>query len=173
MLVVMAGLPGSGKTTIAVQLSTRLDAVLLSKDEVRSALFRPRFIEYSSKQDDFCIEVILQVAGYILRQYPEIAVIVDGRTFSKRAQLQRVKSAADQFGTALKIIECVCEDETARERIERQQGKHFAANRNFELYQRLKREADRIELPKLILDTDRGNPEDNVRAAELYIRAPN
>jgi adenylylsulfate kinase len=166
MLVVMAGLPASGKSTIAVQLSARLGAVLLSKDKVRATLFPSELIEYSSSQDDFCIEIILQAAGYILERNPSSIIIIDGRTFSKRSQIQRIEAAAEHFHTKLKVIECVCTDETAQRRIAQDKGTHLAANRNFDLYLRLKADSDPIELPKLILNTDGAGLEENVRAAE-------
>jgi len=173
MLVVMAGLPASGKSTIAVQLSARLGAVLLSKDKVRATLFPSELIEYSSSQDDFCIEIILQAAGYILERNPSSIIIIDGRTFSKRSQIQRIEAAAEHFRTKLKIIECVCTDETAQRRIAQDKGIHLAANRNFDLYLRLKADSDPIELPKLILNTDRADLEENVPAAERYLTSAN
>src|SRR5690242_18237303 len=41
MLIAMAGLPGTGKSAIAARLAAELDAVALSKDDVRGALFPP------------------------------------------------------------------------------------------------------------------------------------
>lgn len=169
MLVIMAGLPGSGKSTIAAQLTASLGAVLLSKDHVRATLFPPNLIEYSSRQDDFCIEIILQVGGYILERHPRSIIVIDGRTFSKRSQLERIKAASEQYRTVLKIIECVCADETARKRIEQDKGRHLAGNRNLDLYLRLKAESDPIGQPKLILETDRASLSENVRAAERYL----
>ena len=173
MLVVMAGLPGSGKSTIAAELSAKLDTVLLSKDQVRATLFPSKLIEYSSRQDDFCIEIILQVAKYILERDPESIIIIDGRTFSKRAQIERIKAAAAECRTPLKLVECVCADATARKRVEQDRGKHLAGNRNLDLYLRLKAEADPIELPKLVLETDRTDLAENVRTAERYITSAN
>src|SRR5580704_6950676 len=129
MLVVMAGLPASGKSTIAARLSARLGAVLLSKDRVRATLFPSELIEYSSNQDDFCIEIILQAAGYILERNPSSTIIIDGRTFSKRTQIQRIEAAAEHFRTGLKVIECVCTEETAKKRMAQDKGIHLAANR--------------------------------------------
>lgn len=169
MLVVMAGLPASGKSTIATRLSTRIGAVLLSKDEVRGALFPAERIEYSSRQDDFCIEIILQVAGYILARDAASIIIVDGRTFSKRTQIQRIEAAAKEFRTVLKIIECVCTDETAKKRFQQDKDTHLAQNRNLDLYLRLKAGSDPIELPKLTLITDRTDLEENIQAAERYL----
>src|ERR1035438_7672853 len=62
MIVLMAGLPGTGKTTLARELAHRTQGALLSKDEVRAALFSPEDIEYSVKQDDFVMEIMLDAA---------------------------------------------------------------------------------------------------------------
>jgi predicted kinase len=39
MLVVPTGLPGSGKTTLAMQLSNALESPLISKDRYKEILF--------------------------------------------------------------------------------------------------------------------------------------
>ena len=65
MIVAMAGLPASGKSTVARLLATRLPAVLLDKDAVRGALFPSAEIDYSTAQDDLCVDVMLQVAGHL------------------------------------------------------------------------------------------------------------
>ena len=52
MVVIMAGLPGSGKSTVARALAERLPATVLDKDVIRAALFAPAHVEYSRVQDD-------------------------------------------------------------------------------------------------------------------------
>ena len=55
MIVLMAGLPGTGKSTLARELAARTSGRVLSKDEIRHAIFLPEEIEFSSAQDDFCL----------------------------------------------------------------------------------------------------------------------
>ena len=66
MFVLMAGLPGTGKSTLARELAARMSGRVLSKDEIRHAIFVPEEIEFSSAQDDFCLRVMLETAGYLL-----------------------------------------------------------------------------------------------------------
>jgi len=56
---------------------------------------------------------------------------------------------------APRVIECVCDDEVARERLDRDQvrGGHPAGNRTFALYQSLKAGAVPLTVPRLVLDT--------------------
>ena len=156
MLIIMAGLPGTGKSTIARQLALALPALILDKDSIRAALFPPERIEYATPQDDFCMGVMLQVAEYLLRQDPATNVILDGRTFSRRYQVETVADLATRLRQPLRIIECICSDAAAQQRLTRDaaQGMHVASNRNFALYQAIKARVEPIERPKLIVNTD-------------------
>src|SRR6266571_2230861 len=153
MLILMAGLPGSGKSTLSRALVAKLDGTVLDKDEVRAALFPPADIEYSTEQDDFCMGIMLKVAGYIFRKEPSRRVFLDGRTFSRRYQLDRATGFAAAIGQPWRILECVCSEQAARQRIE-SDAQHVAANRDFELYLKVKARFEEIRLPKTVINTD-------------------
>lgn len=153
MLVVMAGLPATGKSTLARALAARLGGVTLDKDLIRAALFPTEDVEYTVAQDDFCMEVMLGTAEYLLRKDPTRVIFLDGRTFSRRYQVERAVAAAERMGTPWRIVECVCAEETARRRLE-QDRHHPAANRNWELYQRLRDSFEPIERPRIVISTD-------------------
>lgn len=156
MLIAMAGLPGTGKSSLARLLARRFPAALLDKDVVRAALFPPAEIEYSTRQDDFCVDVMLRTAQYILGRDSARYVILDGRTFSRRYQVGAVRAFAHKLGTPCAFIECVCSEETVRRRLERDlaEGRHPARNRTYEMYRAVKARAEPIEGPKLVVDTE-------------------
>lgn len=154
MIILMAGLPGTGKSTIAKELALRLSGTVLNKDKIRHAIFDAREIEYSTRQDDFCMEIMLQAAGYILKKDLSRCIFLDGRTFSRRYQLDRAIDFADRLNLPWRILECTCSDQTAKKRLE-QETEHPAGNRNFLLYQAVKQRFEPITLPKALLDTDR------------------
>ena len=153
MLILMAGLPGTGKSTLSRALADRLGGTVLDKDEIRAALFPASDIEYSAEQDDFCMAVMLKVAGYIFRKDLKRKVFIDGRTFSRAYQLKRATGYADALGQPWRVVECVCSEESARQRIE-QDRQHVASNRTFELYREVKARFEEIALPKTLIDTD-------------------
>ena len=128
---------------------------MLSKDEVRHALFSADEIEYSSRQDDFCLQLMLETAGQLLQRDPHRIVFLDGRTFSRRYQIDNVVNAAAALHQSWRILECVCSEELARQRIEEQSasGAHPAGNRNFQLYLEVKSRFEAITLPKTVIDT--------------------
>jgi predicted kinase len=171
MLVAMAGLPGTGKSTLARLLADRLPAVVLDKDVVRAALFHPAEVEYSARQDDFCVAVMLCTVEYLLDRNPDRYVILDGRTFSRHYQVDAVRAFARELGTRCAFIECVCSDETVRQRLERDvaEGRHPARNRTYEMYLSVKAGAEPLSQPKLVVSTE-GDLERSVRSCLVYIQ---
>jgi adenylylsulfate kinase len=169
MIVIMAGLPATGKSALCRALAKQIGGVVLDKDVIRAALFPPERIEYTAAQDDFCQSLMIETAGYMLARDPDTVIFIDGRTFSRRYQIEGVIASAQKFGTPFRVIECTCSEETARQRLERDQaaGRHPAANRSFELYQRLRAEFEPIAEPKLVVDTDGPLEECVARAGEF------
>ncbi len=157
MLIAMAGLPGTGKSTLAHHLADACASIVLDKDSIRAALFPIDQVEYSTRQDDFCMSIMFQVATYMIRNDPSQHVILDGRTFSRRYQIAALEQLAEELKVSLKIIECICSDETARQRLEdkiRIGAKHVAANRDYKLYLTIKACFEPIREPKLVVHTD-------------------
>jgi predicted kinase len=153
MLIAMTGLPASGKSTLAAVLAQALGGIVLNKDEVRSRLFPPLVLDYSSEQDDICMAAIYRAATCILRHRPRQVVIVDGRTFSRSGQLDELLAVGASLGESVPIIECVCDEDVARQRLEKDQGEHPAGNRTFALYQERKAHAEPLQALRLTLDT--------------------
>lgn len=154
MLIAMAGLPGTGKSTLAATLADRLGAVILNKDIVRSALFPGPVLDYSPSQDDLCMDAIYRAVALIFMSRPQQVVLLDGRTFSSASQVQTLIDWAKTVSQTLHMIECVCEDLVARKRLEAKTD-HPAQNRTFALYGELKRKSEPIECQRLVLDTGR------------------
>jgi predicted kinase len=157
MLILMAGLPGSGKSALSRALAAEIGGTVLDKDEIRAALFSSADIEYSTEQNDFCMGIMLKVAGYVFRKDPSRRIFLDGRTFSRTYQLARATGFAEALGQPWRILECVCGEETAHTRLAKDPA-HLAANRNFELYLKVKARFEEILLPKTIIDTDQPFP---------------
>lgn len=156
MIILMAGLPGTGKTTLARELCRRTSGRVLSKDEFRHAIFSPEEIEYSVRQDDFCQELMLRTAGYLLERDRAIKIFLDGRPFSRRYQIENVLATAVSLHQPWRILECVCMEKTAQRRLaaDMEGQTHPAGNRNLSLYLGVKARFETIAHPKTSIDTD-------------------
>jgi adenylylsulfate kinase len=156
VIVIMAGLPGTGKTTLARELAVRVGGRVLSKDEIRHTLFSAEDIEYSSRQDDFCQQVMLGTSANLLQRDRNRNVFLDGRPFSRRYQIENVLNVAASLHQSWRILECVCSEEIAKLRLAEQSalGTHPAGNRDFQLYLEVKSRFEAITQPKTVIDTE-------------------
>lgn len=165
----MAGLPASGKSSLAQQLKPALSAVLLDKDLVRASLFTDH-VEYSRAQDDLCVDIMYDVACFHLERRPETPVLLDGRTYSRAYQIEAVKNAALRANSVLAIVECICSRKTALDRLEEDKTVHIAKDRDARLYEKSRASAEPIVEPHLILNTDEYTVEQGVDAVLRYLQ---
>lgn len=169
MIVQLAGLPGTGKTTLAAGLRQHFGnrCLLLDKDLVRAALYGPSGqVTYQRDQDDFVVTLLHQTARERLTHDPDAVVVLE-RTGTRAYQLTDVTQLATSLRQPLAVIYCWCPDPVARDRLDtdHRNGSHPAANRTFALYQQLQQTADPITVPALRLRTD--TAEGDVLAAAL------
>ena len=157
MLILMAGLPASGKSTLsraaaaAIHAAGERAAVVLDKDRLRAEMFSSDDIEYSRQQNDRVMSAIYARAAEILAREPRAIVFIDGRPFARTEQLHEAILRAHEIGTPWKIIECVCSDASARLRLS---APHLARDRDYALRRRIAAEWQPITFSKVLIDTD-------------------
>jgi predicted kinase len=154
--VLFAGLPGTGKSTLARALAERLGAAVLDKDRVRGALFPGALTDYSAEQDQLCMRAMLETAVYLTERQRIEYIFFDGRTFSTRAQIDEVLRAAERARARWSIVHLTCADAVAEERLARNDPAHPAKNRDPELYRRIKQHFEPIQQARLVVDTTLG-----------------
>jgi predicted kinase len=157
--VLFAGLPGTGKSTLARAIAERLGAAVLDKDRVRGALFPGALTDYTAQQDELCMRAMLAAAAYLTAHKRADYVFFDGRTFSKQVQIEDVLHAAARTGARWRIVHVKCADVVAEERLARSDPSHPAQNRDPALYRRIKQHFEPITQAKLEVDTTSGTDE--------------
>lgn len=156
MLVVLAGLPGVGKSTLAAALARRRGALVLDKDRIRDAIFPPSEVDYSDPQNALATEAVLMVAGYILERDPDKLVVLDGKPYSRESQRLAAYQLAGRCGTPFRLIHCVAPDGVVRQRLEvatARDPRNLVADRTYAKVQRIKAAFEPIRLPHLVIDT--------------------
>ena len=113
-LIVLAGLPGSGKSTVAEGLSRELSAPLFSVDPIEAAMWRGGLAKAETGIAAYGVAVAL--ADEHLRLGHSVIVDAVNPVEAPRAAW---RGLATKYRADLRIIECVCVDETVhRRRIE-------------------------------------------------------
>lgn len=113
-LVLVGGLPGTGKSTAAAALGEAVGAVVLRTDEVRQAI--PPVDRYSTAGIDATYEELLRQARRLLRNGEQ--VVLDA-TWSDDAHRDLARRVATEACADVVEICCVAPAEVARTRIER------------------------------------------------------
>jgi len=162
MIVLVGGLPGSGKTYFAKRLAAKIDAVSLSSDGVRKALkstgkyeLRDRMLVYKELAKLAELDVI-----------ESQNVIVDA-TFSRQDMRDFFTSLADKLSVPLHFIWVYANEELIKERLQQPREDSEA---DFAVYQKIRDQFEPIDLPFARIESTNDNVESMLKIAEQFIR---
>jgi predicted kinase len=110
-LIVLSGLPGSGKSTLAEGLSRSLSMPVFSVDPIEAAMWRGGLAK--AQTGIAAYDVAVTLADEHLRLGHSVIVDAVNPVEASRAAWRNL---ATKYRADLKIIECVCADETAHRR---------------------------------------------------------
>ncbi|HEX7375670.1 MAG TPA: AAA family ATPase [Pirellulales bacterium] len=122
-MLVVCGLMGSGKTTLAAALAKRLGSDVLSTDSIRHELLGASPLAAAYNEGHYTPKLRRQVYGEMFRraslQLREgVSQVLDG-AFLTTAKRRAAMAVAKAAGAAPLFVHCVCPDAVAVERIER------------------------------------------------------
>lgn len=150
MLVVVSGLPGTGKTTVAKKLADELKAKVLSTDEIRKRVLRE--LGYSERKKKKVYDEMLGIAEDLLTK--EQNVILDA-TFFKKSWRQKAFDLGKKQGHPVFLLEVICPENVLKKRIEeRYRNKKDFSDADFKVYKIIKSQYEKIERDRFILDTE-------------------
>jgi predicted kinase len=151
VLVVLSGLPGSGKSYLAAEICRRRPLLRLESDAMRKALFsRPVYSQRESSRLFDAVHVLLD--SLLARGVP---TIVDA-TNLKVAHRQPVYEMAERQGAKILIIETIAPDAVIRRRLRARGPGGNPADRSdadVDVYDMMRREAEPIQREHLVVDT--------------------
>jgi predicted kinase len=162
MIIIVSGLPGSGKSYFATRLATRLNAVYISSDRIRKSIGRMGLYTFEDKLVVYRHMAVL--AGAAVDSGQE--AVVDA-TFYHRTFRELFINLALQTKVGICFIEVVADEAIVRERLDRPRGESEA---DFQVYQQLKGQFERYEDPHLVLQSGNNTIDKNLVTALEYIR---
>jgi predicted kinase len=166
-LIVLSGLPGSGKSVLAESLSRALSIPMFSIDPIEAAMWRAGLAK--TETDIAAYEVARALADDHLRLRHPVIVDAINPVEAPRAAWRNL---AAKHRISLKIIECVCSDEAMhRQRIE-SRVRSVAGTHELTWARLLQRRAEYEAWtdPRLVLDTSRTSPANLLTQALNYVR---
>jgi predicted kinase len=148
MLIIICGLPGSGKSSLARKLKTQLPAAYLNSDIVRKQIFKkPQYTPEEKKQ--VYDEVVNQAEKMLLKKKN---VIVDATFYTKKYR-QLVVGTARDTGSRYCILLCKLPEDITKSRLEmREKSQRAVSDANYEIYLKLKEKFEPIEGDFLEID---------------------
>jgi len=145
LLIVMVGLVGSGKTTLADALAQRLGAVHISSDVTRKRLAgipetEHRYDEpasgiYSPEFNRRTYEAIFTQVAEVLKD--GTPAILDA-AFLRQRERERAVRMAGELGADYLVVECRLSPELTQKRLLQRLGEVSASDGRWEIYQRQK-----------------------------------
>lgn len=150
MLLLVCGLPGTGKSVIAKALCKKINATILTTDIIRKQLFnKPK---YTEEEKGLVYKVLFLLTDYLLAN--KMNCILDGTFYKKELRLQ-AKKITEKNKTKLKIIECVCPQALVFERIRKRIKTGDASDADFRIYREIKKSFEPIKEKHLVIDTSK------------------
>ncbi len=160
-LVMLCGLPGTGKSTLARRLADGLPAVVVESDRVRQKLFAPP--AYTGEESQRVHQVCHILIGWYLRHYYH--VVYDATNLYKyhRGLVYRL---AARSGACLVVVEVTASDDVVRERLAPRRRTHPAvraqkdySDADWGVYVRMRRRSEPIQHDHIVVDTSDGDVE--------------
>ena len=161
MLVIICGLPGVGKTTLAKSIAPLIDGTVLSSDKIRKELFPSP--TYSQSEQKAVFDTMLTTAKNLSDTGTNC--ILDA-TFNKEQSRTEVKNRLGLADNQFHVIECSCPEDIVMSRLESRKNDYSDAT--VQVYQKMKSIREPVKVEHITLDTALP-PEENARKAMEYI----
>ena len=146
MIIIICGLPGVGKTTLAKELAPLVNAVLLSTDKIRKELFsRPT---YGRGERKLVYDAMILIAKYLHKA--GINCILDA-TFTRESSRLEIKKKLGLASKDFHIIECICPEDIILSRL--RQRKHDYSDADYSVYEKMKKIYEPVKEEHITIDT--------------------
>jgi DegV family protein with EDD domain len=158
--IVLSGLPGSGKSHLAREVARRYPVALLESDALRKALVkRP---SYSQQENGRLFAACHALIASLLEK--RIPVLFDA-TNLREMHRRPLYDIAERTGARLLVVQVEAGEEVVRSRMEGRSTGNNPFDRSDatqDVYEKMRRDADPIERPHIVVDSTVGDTNDAV-----------
>jgi predicted kinase len=151
VLVIVSGLPGTGKSYFCRQLAERLPSVTLESDALRRVLFTSP--SYSLPESAQLFKAIHLLTERLLKK--GVSLILDATNLSERYR-EYLYSIADRLEVKLVLVRVEAPVSVVKERLRaRLRNPEEKSDADWEVYQKMKTSVERISRKHYAVDTSR------------------
>jgi hypothetical protein len=146
MLIIVCGLPGTGKTTLAKALAKRYSAVHVSSDRIRKEMMaRPTY--NPAEKAKVYEELVTRVAELL----EEGESVIADATFYRRSLRSRLVEAAEKARTDVHFVLCQLDEAQVMDRMSAG-GERGGSDADFSIYLRIKDEFEPLKAKHAVVD---------------------
>ena len=153
MIIIICGLPGVGKTTVAKELAPLLNAVILATDKIRKELLSKPM--YGLRERRLIYDVMILMAKYL--NMVGINCILDA-TFTRESSRREIKKKLGLASKDIHIIECICPEDIVLSRL--RQRKYDYSDADSSVYKKMKRIYEPVKEAHITIDTSKHSKTD-------------
>ena len=163
MIVIICGLPGVGKTTLASGLAPLINATVLSTDKIRKELLATP--TYIWEERRLVYDVMTLIAKYF--QNAGVNCILDA-TFSTESSRNEVRRKLAPTPNQFSIIECICSEDIIMSRLKNRENDYSDAD--ISIYRKMKNIYEPVRGEHIIVDTSNPSDVDMKRIADQIFK---
>ncbi len=156
-LILLAGLPGVGKTTLAKEFARQTKGVHFDIDDVKRAVVPEDVVVETIDPPEYRFKYYAETIRKLPHLFAESAaqtVIMD-ETFHLKEFRQMWEKAAKELNIQIHWVETVCDEECLKERLSigKDRKTHILGDKAFPMYLRFKEAFEPMKAPHAVVDT--------------------
>lgn len=164
MIVIVFGLPGSGKSYFASRLAKTINAEYVNSDRLRKEMFKERV--YSEQEKKMVYKKMLEQMEDAVEQNNNL--VLDATFHRKDVRKMFVDEMKDKGGVV--FIEIEADENIIRERVEKERAYSEA---DFEVYKLISQHHEPLDEPHLVLKSTNDNINEMLDRATKYLKDKN
>ena len=161
MILIIFGLPGTGKSYLSEQMAEETEAVWLNTDKIRKE--RNKQGQYDEGTKELIYQNLLNKMVSFVQKGKN--VIVDA-TFQKKSWRNKFYLTGKKLGHQVFFIEMKANDHTIKERLK---SKRDYSEADYKVYLKIKSSFEHMEKPHMVLHSDEQNVNDMINTIKSFI----